>query len=418
MYIHRAIEETIRRQEQSFKAVLITGPRQVGKSTVLQHMHEGRSYLTFDDPIVMAQAKTDPGLFLRNVRLPVVLDEVQYVPELFPYIKMECDRSQDPGLFDLTGSQQYRMMKNVSESLAGRAAILELSGLSLREIRGESFSRPFVPDAEFLAQRSEANISREDIWNRIHRGSFPALMEERLEWQVFYSSYVRTYLERDVNDLGKVRDKLKFTQFLSAAAARTGQMLNYASIADQIDVSVSTCKEWVSILEASGIISILQPFSNSALSRTIRTPKLYFRDTGLVCYLTRYQTAETAMNGALCGALFETFVISEIEKSFLNAGWDPSLYLTYYRGKDKLRRTGDGAGGGKEAEIDLLIESGDTLYPVEIKMSANPRLSMTDAFDVIDRIPGWKRGTGLIVCMYDRPLWLSDSCLALPVEYI
>ncbi|MCD8217646.1 MAG: ATP-binding protein [Clostridiales bacterium] len=418
MYKERAIEKLIKRTEKGFKGVLVTGPRQVGKSTVLRHLYEDRKYVTFDDPVLLAETKNEPGLFFRNNRPPIVLDEVQYISELFPYIKMECDRSDEKGRFLLTGSQQYHLMKNVSESLAGRIAILELPGLSMREMTDDTFDAPFIPTENYIEEREKTYHRIDDLWKMIHRGSYPALLDENVDWQTFYSSYIQTYIDRDINELGNVKDKMKFTQFLTAMAARTGQMLNYSNVADQIEMSVSTVKEWTSLLEASGIIAILQPFSNSALKRAIKTPKLYFRDTGLVCFLTKYQTAETAMNGAMAGELFETFVVSEILKSFSNAGLDYRMYVTYYRGKDKRRTTVDGKRTERESEIDLLIGQDDMIYPVEIKMSANPKLSMTNAFDVLDAIPEKKRGTGVIVCMYDSALWLNEKVAALPVEFI
>lgn len=347
-----------------------------------------------------------------------MLDEVQYIAELFPYLKMECDKSEENGRFLLTGSQQYHLMKNISESLAGRIAILELSGLSMREIMGCDFHMPFIPNQLYLEEREKSCHHIEDIWKLIHRGSYPALLDENVDWQTFYSAYVQTYIDRDIHELGNVKDKLKFTRFMTVLASRTGQMLNYSSVAEQTEVSVSTVKEWTSLLEASGMIYMLQPFSNSALKRAIRTPKLYFRDTGLVCFLTRYQTPETAMNGAMAGELFETFVVSEILKSFSNAGLDYRMYVTYYRGKDKRMSMENGQKISREDEIDPLIEQDDFIYPVEIKMSANPKLTMTNAFDVIDKIPGKRRGTGTIVCMYDSALWLKDNIAAVPVEYI
>lgn len=418
MYIDRAMEEVIRKTEKGFKAVLLTGARQVGKSTLLKHMYEERKYISFDDPILRGETKREPGLFFRNNKPPMILDEVQYISELFPYIKIECDKSENKGLFQLTGSQQYHLMKNVSESLAGRIAILELSGLSLRELQGDPFNEPFVPTEEYIAKRQKTVKHCEDLWRIIHRGSYPALADEEVDWQTFYSSYIQTYIDRDINEHANIKNKLKFTQFLTAMAARTGQILNYSSVAEQLEVSSATVKEWTSLLEASGIIYLLQPFSNSALNRAIKTPKIYFRDTGLVCYLTRYPTPDTAMNGAAAGELFETFVVSEVLKSFSNAGRDYRMYVSYYRGKDKIRRQKDGAKTGREAEIDLLIEQGDMIYPVEIKMSANPKLSMTDTFDVIERVKGKKRGTGMIVCMYENVLWLNEMTAALPVEYI
>lgn len=418
MYIKRAIESTILRTEKGFKSILVTGPRQVGKSTVLRHMYENRKYITFDDPVLLTETKNEPGLFFKNNKPPIILDEVQNISELFPYIKVECDKTDDKGKFCLTGSQQYHLMKNVSESLAGRVGILELSGLSMREISGCDFSEPFIPSEKYIDEREKEVHHLDDIWKIIHRGGYPALIDENVDWQTFYSSYVQTYIERDINELGNVKDKLKFTQFLTVMAARTAQMLNYSNVAEQIEVAVSTVKEWTSLLEASGIIYIMPPFSNSALNRTIKTPKIYFRDTGLVCFLTKYQTSDTAMNGAMAGELFETFVVSEILKSFSNVGMDYRMNVSYYRGKDKSRRIEDGKRLDRELEIDLIIEQGDVIYPIEIKMSANPKLSMTNAFDVLDKIKEKKRGIGVILCMYDTPLWLNDSIVALPVEYI
>lgn len=418
MYIKRHIEGLIARTEQSFKAALLTGPRQVGKSTVLKHLYQDRKYITFDDPVLLEDTMREPGLFFRSHKPPVILDEVQYITGLFPYIKIECDKTEKKGKFLLTGSQQYHLMQNISESLAGRAAILELSGLSLREMQGIDFQKPFVPAQEYLKEREPFFQPCDSIWQVIHRGSYPALMDETVDWQTFYSSYVQTYLDRDMNLLGHVKDRIKFTQFLTAMAARTGQLLNYASVADQIETSAATVKEWVSLLEASGILYLMQPYSNSALTRAVKTPKVYFRDTGLVCYLTRYQTAETAMHGAMAGALFETFVVSEILKSFSNAGMDYRFYVTYYRGKDKLRKQKNGEKQEREAEIDLIIEQDEVLYPLEIKLSANPKLSMTNAFDIIEKIPGKKRGIGAVVCMYEAPLWLNENTVALPVEYL
>lgn len=409
-YIKRHIEQSILTANKSFKALLVTGSRQVGKSTLLRKVLPDQNYLTFDNPLLLEQAQNEPGMFFLNHRCPITLDEVQYIQELFPYIKMECDNSNDKGLFALTGSQSFQLMKHVSETLAGRIAIFELSGLSLREIDGIDFNQPFIPNKEYIASRGHSLKRHTNIWQLIHRGSYPALYENDVDWQMFYSSYVQTYLSRDVNDLTKIKDHMKFMRFLTAMAARTGQMLNFSKVAEQADITAATAKEWTSILEASGLVYILQPFSNSALTRAIKTPKLYFRDTGLVCFLTKYQTPETAMNGAMAGELFETFVVSEILKSFTNSGQDYRMQVTYYRGKDKS--------ANRESEIDLLIEDGDIIYPIEIKMSANPKLTMTNTFDVIDKIKGRKRGLGTILCMYEQPLWLNEHTVALPIDYI
>lgn len=409
-YIKRHIEAAVARAQRSFKALLVTGARQTGKSTLLKESYPERTYLTFDDPLLVEQARTEPGLFFRNHAVPLTLDEVQYIQELFPYIKLACDARTDTGLFFLTGSQSFHLMQHVSESLAGRIAIFELSGLSQREIDGCDFARPFIPSAEYIEERARSCVHHDDLWQLIHRGSYPALYASEADTQLFYASYVQTYLQRDVNDLLKVKDRLKFLRFLTAMAARTGQLLNYSKLAEQADISLATAREWTSVLEASGIIYILPPFSNSALRRAIKTPKLYFRDTGLVCFLTKYPSPETAMNGALAGELFETFVVSEVLKSFSNAAADYRMSVSYYRGKDKA--------AGREAEIDLLIEDADTIYPVEIKLTANPKLAMTNAFDTLDKVKGKKRGTGILLCMYDKPLWLNEKTIALPVEYI
>ena len=408
MFIKRAMAEKIKSTAAGFKAVLLTGARQVGKSTLLTHLFPDREYATFDDPMLLEQARREPGVFFQNHPAPLTLDEVQYIQELFPYIKMECDRSQERGLFMLTGSQAFHLMRNVSESLAGRIAVLELSGLSMRELLGVEYSRPFVPTRDYIEERGKEATEVGNLWNIIFRGGYPGLYETELDWGTFYSSYVQTYINRDINDLLKVKDQLKFTRFLAAMAARTGQLLNYSKVAEQADVTPATAKEWTSLLETSGIIYLLYPFSNSSLNRIIKTPKLYFRDTGLVCYLTRYPSPDVAMNGAMSGELFETFVVSEVLKSYTNAGLDPRMYLSYYRGRDK----------GREREVDLLIEQGDVIWPVEIKLSANPRLDMTNAFDVLDAVPGKKRGTGTILCRYPSPLWLNDCTVALPVEYV
>ena len=408
MYIHREMESFIHRAGKDFKLILVTGARQVGKSTLLQHLYPARAYLTFDDPVLLEEANREPGLFFRNHIPPLTLDEVQKIQHLFPYLKMVCDTTEAKGLFSLTGSQSFHLMKHVSETLAGRVAIFELSGLSLREIDRLDFHRPFIPSDDYISERGTQCVRHEDLWQIIHRGSYPALHEGNIDWQTFYASYVQTYLQRDINDLLRVKDLMKFTRFLTAMAARTGQMLNYSKVAEQADVTVATAKEWTSLLEASGIVAILPPFSNSALTRAIKTPKLYFRDTGLVCFLTKYQTAGLAMNGAMAGELFETFVVSEIMKSFSNAGLDYRMYLSYYRGKDKAR----------EGEIDLLVEAGETIYPVEIKMTANPRLDMTNTFDVLDKVKGRKRGTGILLCLYDKPIRLNERTIALPMEYV
>lgn len=244
---------------------------------------------------------------------PVTFDEVQRIPDLFRYIKIECDKRDEYGLYCLSGSQPFRLMQNVSESLSGRISIIELAGLSLREIQGDTFDQPFLPSMDYVMERQKTARQPENIWQIIHRGSFPELYQNpELDWQQFYASYIKTYLERDVRELSAVQNLDVFRRFMVAVAARTGQMVNYANIADEVGRDAATIRNWFSILEASGIIYLLEPYTPSVLKRAIKTPKVYFRDTGLASYLTRWLTPETLAYGAMAGNMFETFVISEI----------------------------------------------------------------------------------------------------------
>ena len=252
---------------------------------------------------------------------PVTIDEVQRAKELFRYIKIRCDESESKGLFCLSGSQPFHLMQNVSESLSGRIGIVELSGLSMRECMNDPFNRHFLPTLEYAAERGKTLQKPENIWEIIHLGGYPELQNEEKEWSAFYADYVKTYIERDVRELATVQDLGAFRQFLIAAAARTGELLNYSNIASEIGKDVGTVKNWISILEASGIIYLLEPYTSNVLKRAIKSPKLYFRDTGLVCYLTRWLTAENLAYGAMSGAIFETFVVSEILKSFAMKEW-------------------------------------------------------------------------------------------------
>ena len=316
MYIKRAMEDIILQADKTFKATLITGARQTGKSTVIGQLFPDRRSITFDDAFLESQAKNNPETFMQLNAPPITMDEVQYVPELFRHIKMACDASQERGLFTLSGSQPLLLMKNASESLSGRVCVLEMLALSLREIQGDPFTRPFLPTMDYLLERRKTVKKPENIWEIIHRGSYPELYHTPdLDWQAFYGSYVKTYLERDVRTLSAVQDLDSFRRFMIAVAARTGQMVNYSNIADEISRDVGTVKNWMSILEASGIIFLLEPYTPAALKRAIKTPKVYFRDTGLASYLTRWLTTETLAYGAMSGAMFETYVISEILKS-------------------------------------------------------------------------------------------------------
>lgn len=410
-YIKRALESNLRQSAKTYKAVLLTGARQVGKSTLLKHLFQ-KEYkcISLDDPFLEEQAKTDGNMFLTLNPPPVIVDEVQHAPELFRYIKIRCDEADKKGLFFLSGSQPFHLMKKVSETLSGRIHIVELNGLSLREIQHDTFNNRFLPTMDYIAARSKTASAPQNIWEIIHRGGYPAVQDKYLEWSAYYADYVKTYLERDVRDLSAVQDLDCFRRFLVAAAARTGQLLNYSNIADEIGRDSVTVKRWISILEASGLVYLLEPFANSTLKRTTKTPKLYFRDTGLVCYLTRWLTSETLAYGAMSGHIFETFAVSEILKSFANAGLEYKHFVSFYRGH--------GSSEDKESEIDLIIEENGILYPIEIKQGTNVKATETAAFQILDKVKSSKRGSGAIVCNCPQPGRLRENVLQIPVWYI
>ena len=408
-YFERAISDVLKNRVKNSKCTLVAGARQVGKSTLTEHEFPEYHRTTFDDQLTRLQAREEPKLFFLNNPCPLIIDEVQKEASVLEEIKQIVDNSQKRGQFILTGSAKLELMKGVSESLAGRVSICELGGLSLREIYQVPFYDHFVPTEQYISEREKKLKPYEDIWEIIHKGSYPELYDTERDWQDFYSSYVATYLERDIHELIST-DSITFTKFLTAVAARTGELLNYANIASEIGVSEPTVKSWISVLERTGIVYILQPYSASALNRAIKTPKIYFRDTGLACYLTKWLTADALKNSAVAGSMFETFVISEILKSFSNEGLDYQFQIFYYRGKDKSK-TG-------ENEIDLIIEENGILYPVEIKMTGNPKASMGSANIILDKIPEKKRGMGVILCMISRKTYLRENLVALPVEYI
>lgn len=391
---------------KQFPAVLVTGPRQVGKFTLLQHISEDYQYVTFDDPIVLSMAKNDPNLFMLNYSGKLILDEVQYAPELFSSLKLAIDKQKTSGLYLLSGSQAFHLMQNVTESLAGRVAVLKLQGFSLREIQQLDFSLPFIPTQDYIFAREKVVQPIENIWKIIHQGYMPRLYEQETNWEIYYASYVSTYIERDVRSLTNVSSITDFTRFMVAIAARSGELLNYSNVAQEVGVSVDTIKRWTAILETSGIIYLLKPYSNNHLKRAIKTPKVYMLDTGLMAWLTKWLTPETISQGAKSGQFFETFVVSEIIKSFYNKGIEPPIY--FYRDTN-------------QKEIALLIEYDRTLYPVDIKASASPDKKMVKAFGILkDNLPESeiKIGTGVIINQYPQRLWLAEDLVALPVWYI
>lgn len=408
-YIERAITPILKNRIATSKCALITGARQVGKSTLIKHECKEYHRANFDDRLTRLQAKEEPKLFFLNNPCPLFIDEVQKEISILEEIKLIVDEKEQRGQFILSGSQKLELMKGISDSLAGRVSITELSGLSLREINGISFNQHFIPTEKYIKQREKELLPYDNLWEIIHKGSYPELYDVERDWQEFYASYVATYIERDINEMIHA-DSLAFTKFLTAVAARTGEMLVYANIADEVGVSEPTVKNWISILERTGIIYILEPYSASVLKRAIKTPKIYFRDTGLACYLTRWLTADALKCSAVAGNMFETFVVSEILKSYTNEGKDYRFSIFYYRGKDK-----NAAG---ENEIDLILEEDGVLYPIEIKMSGNPKAAMGQANIILDKIPEKKRGMGVILCLIDKKTYLRENLLALPISYI
>ena len=410
-YIKRAMESRLEKYSRTYKAVLVTGARQVGKSTLLKKVFPERRYVSLDDPFLEEQAKMNGEMFLALNPVPLTIDEVQRAKEIFRYIKITCDETEEKGLFCLSGSQPFHLMEGVAESLSGRIGIIELSGVSMRELAGDSFDRHFLPIMEYVTDRRETVQQPANLWEIIHKGSYPEMAASEKEWGAFYADYVKTYLERDVRELAAVQDLNVFRRFMIAAAARTGQILNYSNIASEIGKDADTVKRWISILEASGVIYLLEPYASSALKRAIKSPKLYFRDTGLVCYLTRWLTPEALAYGAMNGSIFETFVISEILKSYSNEGLDYRYMVSYYRGRDRGKTE-------REAEIDLIIEENGTLYPVEIKMNSKATADMTAAFQVLDKIPEKKRGMGAVLCTCPQPGMLRENILQIPIWYV
>ncbi len=410
-YFDRALSSVLAERVKQAKCVLVTGARQVGKSTMLTKTFPDYERVSFDDMMVLTAVRGDAQLFFKNLRLPVVLDEVQEAPEIFRNIKIACDSSDERGRFIMTGSQVFELMRLSGESLAGRISIMELLGLSMRELCLVDFNEPFLPTEDYISHRDGKIKPYEDVWQRIFLGGFPELSVANRDRNDFFSSYVRTYIQRDILSFTKIRDAIAFNKFLVAAAARTGQLLNFSSLAEDAGISVMTAKEWVGLLERSGIVFLLQPYHSNAIKRAIKTPKLYFFDTGLAAYLTRWSSSDVLASSYIAGNIFETFVISEIIKSYANAGKDYKFGLYFYRGRDKDR-------SGGEVEIDLLIEEDNIFYPIEIKKSATPRKEMASAFEVLKKETGKSVGLGAILCQCDRKIYLSDDLIALPLEYV
>lgn len=401
MYRRREAEATLLSLMGQFKVVLVTGARQVGKTTMLQHvLPEDFRYVTLDDPRAGVLAREDPVLFFDANRLPVAVDEVQRVPELFQQVKFLVDQSPEAGRVVLTGSQTFQLMQGVSESLAGRVAILEMTGMSLRELTGCGGRGPYVPSEVGDDGRCESPENL-DLWATIHRGSMPRLMDPSVSWDAFYTGYVRTYLERDVRDLITVKDEASFYHFLVACAARTGRLVNHSDLARDAGVDTKTAQSWLSVLQASGVVRLLRPFWSNATKRLTKTPKLYFTDTGLACHLLGWSSPETLRRGAMAGHVFETFVVGEVIKSYLNAGGD-ARNVHFYR-------------DARQREIDLIIQEGRVLHPVEIKTSATVTREAVAGFSVLADVGDYGVGAGAVICQTREPYPVTATVKAVPV---
>ena len=406
--IKRSLQKKILQTSRAFPILLLTGPRQVGKTTLLQMSAEkNRSYVSLDNLEDRILAQTDPALFLQNNPSPLIIDEVQYAPQLFSYLKIEVDRQQKPGMYWLTGSQKFHLMHGISESLAGRIAILDLLGLSQSEIemRGK-VPRPFLPNKEWIQKRVRDRpnlLSLKAVYQQIWRGSFPKVHQNpKLDRNLFYRSYLQTYVQRDVREIQNITNTITFNAFMVAIAARTGQVVNYADISRDAGIDNKTVKSWLAILETSGLIYLLQPYFNNRTKRIRKSPKLYFLDTGLCAYLTKWPNFQSLAAGAMSGAILETHLFIEILKSYWNNAQEGHFY--YYRDFEKR-------------EIDLVIESGNTLYPVEFKKTATPSLNASKSFSLVKN-SGRKVGLGAVVCFTEKLIPLSREVTAIPIGYL
>ena len=413
MYYRRHIELVVERISKRKPVIVLTGARQVGKSTMLKEVYHNFNYVSLNRPLVRESAKDNPSIFFEKYKPPVIVDEIQRAGELFDYIKDIVDENKVKGQFYLTGSQSITLMKNVSDSLAGRAGIIKLMGLSIREIKKTSHRKPFLPTHERMieAESDGETFDYSKLIPCIHRGFFPELYEtfgDLHDWADFYSSYFQSYIEKDVNEALNIKDESAFIKFVKATASRSGEMLNLTTLAEICGKDINTIKGWLSVLESSGLIYLLEPYHNNFNKRMIKAPKLYFLDTGLASWLLGWNTPEQLTNGAMWGHIFESFVFGEILKSYYNDGIvKPPLY--YYRDKEKN-------------EIDIVIEEGGVLYPIEIKTTSDPTKSMTKSmtksFKLLDEIPGKKVGSGAIICLAKERLPLTENVWILPAQDI
>ena len=418
-YIHRTIETKLDEMYGNFPSILVTGARQSGKSTVLQYITTQKKQkinkVSLDDITERTMAIEDPENFLRTHGVPLIIDEFQYAPNLLSYIKIKIDDARKNEMFGdgkevgtlyyLTGSQIFETMENITESLAGRVGIIDLYPLSTREIYKLN-DEIFIPDIEILKKKQTLKYEyMNNIFDRIFRGSYPELYKnQKINLEAFFSSYLRTYIERDVRKIINIQDEPKFMKFISSLAARTGQEFNASDIAKDVGVDSETISKWTGVLSNTYIIFLLQPHMNNNIGRIIKRPKIYFMDTGLACYLTGYVSSETLQRSAYSGPIFETYIISEIVKSYTNNQRDPKKHLYYYRDNN-----------GKE--IDLLVIHENNIYPVEIKKGANPGKDAIKNFDIVNKFE-MNSPNGIVICLSKDIHALDEKNYMIPIEYI
>lgn len=401
MYIERTIENVVRDVSETFPVLLVSGPRQIGKTTLLKRMSgKERKVVSMDNMSIRNLAKTDPELFLQRYEPPILIDEVQYAPELFPYIKSKVDDGGKYGDYWLTGSQMFSMMQQVTESLAGRVGILPMLGLANSEVNGHKRG-VFTCDIQELIKRLPMvqPMTVKDVFDRIFRGSLPRMYDgSKLNREIYFASYVDTYITRDIQNLQQVGDLLSFMKFIKLVVARTATNVNYEALAREAEVSASTVKRWLSLLVTTGLVVLVEPYTHNIVKRVVKSPRMYFTDTGLAAYLMGWSDSEVLENSNMSGAFFETWVVMEIYKSYLNAGKRPNLY--FYRDSN-------------QEEIDLIIAQNGRIYPIEIKKSANPAHPARHFATLGDEVE-----TGIVLCLASDVIPIDKKNWLVPVWLI
>lgn len=398
--IEREAKKTVKNISETFRVLLVTGPRQVGKTTLLkEYMPKNMNYITLDDITLREFAKKDSKLFLEEHPWPLLIDEAQYAPELFPYIKIKVDEEKKRGMYWLTGSQQFKLMKNVTESLAGRVGIIKLNSFTYSEINNNSKKNVFNPENI----KKSKTIPVQEVFETIFKGGMPELYDiENMDRKTFFAGYIDTYLSRDLKEQIEPKDISQFKRFLIALASRNGEQLNYSAISNEIGITDKTVKTWLDVLVTSGIVYLLEPYMNSKLKRITHMPKVIFMDSGLCSYLVDFPSARDLQLSSLSGHYLETFIISEIIKSYNAIGEDPNI--TYYRDKDKN-------------EIDLIFSKGNKLYPFEIKKTAMPTTAMIKSFKFLENT-GKEIAPGGIICFYDNLIHLDEKNYIIPISSV